>query len=68
MSFSFNNEVLDCVLGPAKGEGNKMAQWAMKCNVNLLPYQTMRPLNVEELNSKAKIRSYKLFDSLIERR
>eukprot|EP00957_Ditylum_brightwellii_P086440 6576575-Ditylum_brightwellii.AAC.1 len=27
MSFPFNKEMLGCILGPAKGEGNEMAQW-----------------------------------------
>eukprot|EP00957_Ditylum_brightwellii_P195210 14872522-Ditylum_brightwellii.AAC.1 len=30
-------EVLGHVLGPAKGEGSKMAQWAMKGNGNVAP-------------------------------
>ena len=33
----FNKEVIGCVLGPTKGEGNKMAQWILKANVNVLP-------------------------------
>eukprot|EP00957_Ditylum_brightwellii_P048300 3665646-Ditylum_brightwellii.AAC.1 len=68
MSSPFNEEILDCILGPAKGKGNKMAQWTMKNNGNVMPNQTLRLLNVEELNSEAKIRSCNLFDSMIERR
>eukprot|EP00957_Ditylum_brightwellii_P044631 3383788-Ditylum_brightwellii.AAC.2 len=45
-----------------------MAQWVMKGNCNVGPRQTLRLLKVEELNSKTKIRSCNLFDSLIERR
>eukprot|EP00957_Ditylum_brightwellii_P139880 10659441-Ditylum_brightwellii.AAC.1 len=68
MSLPFNKEVLDCILRPANSEGNKMAQWVIKGNGNVVPCQTMRPLNVAELNSETKIRSHKLFDSMIERR
>eukprot|EP00957_Ditylum_brightwellii_P000709 55653-Ditylum_brightwellii.AAC.1 len=57
MSFHFNKEILDHVLGPAKGEGNE-----------IVPRQTLRSLKIEELNSKTEIRSRNLFDSLIEMR
>eukprot|EP00957_Ditylum_brightwellii_P061897 4697176-Ditylum_brightwellii.AAC.1 len=30
MSFPFSKEILGCVLGHTKGEGNEMAQWVMK--------------------------------------
>eukprot|EP00957_Ditylum_brightwellii_P201323 15325094-Ditylum_brightwellii.AAC.1 len=30
-------DILSCILGPAKGEGNKMAQWVMKGNDNGVP-------------------------------
>eukprot|EP00957_Ditylum_brightwellii_P150818 11484160-Ditylum_brightwellii.AAC.1 len=68
MSFPFNKEILGCVLGPVKGEGNKIAQWVMKGNDNVVPRQTLRLLKGEELNSKTEIRSRNLFNSLIERR
>eukprot|EP00957_Ditylum_brightwellii_P002589 198914-Ditylum_brightwellii.AAC.1 len=68
MSFPFNKEILGHILGPAKSEGNKMVQWVMKGNGNVMPYQTLRLLNVEGLNSETQIRSCKLFDSLIERK
>ena len=35
--FRFNQEVLGRVLGPAKGSGNKMAQWILKSNSNVVP-------------------------------
>eukprot|EP00957_Ditylum_brightwellii_P084486 6424518-Ditylum_brightwellii.AAC.1 len=56
MSFLFNNKILGCTLGPAKGEGNEMAQWVLKGNDNVVPRQTLRLLKVEELNSKTEIR------------
>ena len=33
----FNREVLGRVLGPAKGEGNEMAQWTLKVNGKFVP-------------------------------
>eukprot|EP00957_Ditylum_brightwellii_P141006 10742407-Ditylum_brightwellii.AAC.1 len=38
MSFLFNKEILGCVLEPAKGEGNEMAQWVMKGNGDIVPH------------------------------
>ena len=49
--FPFNKEVLGRVLGPARGEGNAMAQWILKANGNVVPRQTMRPNNTAERNS-----------------
>ena len=46
--FPFNREVLGRVLGPAKGEGNEMAQWILKANGNVVPRRTVRPLNTAE--------------------
>eukprot|EP00957_Ditylum_brightwellii_P028615 2162216-Ditylum_brightwellii.AAC.1 len=40
----------------------------MKGNGNAVPCQTLRLLKDEKLRSKTEIRSYNLFDSLIERR
>eukprot|EP00957_Ditylum_brightwellii_P199837 15234212-Ditylum_brightwellii.AAC.1 len=40
----------------------------MKDNGNIVPCQTLRLLNVEELNSKTEIISCNLFGSLVERR
>eukprot|EP00957_Ditylum_brightwellii_P050554 3833907-Ditylum_brightwellii.AAC.1 len=68
MSFPFNREILGCALGPAKCEGNEMAQWVMRGNGNVVPRQTLKLLKLEELNSKTEIRSRNLFDSFIERR
>ncbi len=34
--FPCNKEVLGRVLGPAKGEGNEMAQWILKANGNVV--------------------------------
>ena len=30
--FLLQREILGCILGPAKGEGNEMAQWISCCN------------------------------------
>ena len=42
--FPFNREILGRVLGPAKGEGNEMAQWVLKANGKVVPRRTARPL------------------------
>eukprot|EP00957_Ditylum_brightwellii_P134889 10284147-Ditylum_brightwellii.AAC.1 len=62
MSFSFDKEILGCILGPAKGQGNEMVQWVMKGNDNVVSCQTLRSLKVGELNSKTEIRSRNLFN------
>ena len=66
--FPFNREILGRVLGPAKGEGNEMAQWVLKANGNVVPRRTVRPLNTEELNSETEKRKRTIFDQCIERR
>eukprot|EP00957_Ditylum_brightwellii_P062687 4757819-Ditylum_brightwellii.AAC.1 len=62
MSLPFNIEILGCILGPAKGEGNEMVQWVLKGNGNVMPCKTLMLLKVEELNSKTEIRSRNLLD------
>jgi hypothetical protein len=66
--FPFNKEVLGRVLGPAKGEGNDMAQWILKANGNVVPRRTLRPLNTAELHSNTEAKKRKIFDALIEGR
>jgi hypothetical protein len=66
--FPFNREVLGRVLGPAKGEGNEMAQWILKANGNVVPRRSSRPLKVDELHSATEIKKRAIFDGLIERR
>jgi hypothetical protein len=66
--FPFNREVLGRVLGPARGEGNEMAQWVLKSNGNVVPRRTLRPLKPEEMRSDTEQAKRKLFDELIERR
>jgi hypothetical protein len=39
--FPFNREVLGRVLGPARGEGNEMAQWVLKANGNVVPRRSL---------------------------
>ena len=36
--FPFPREVLGQCLGPAKGEGNEMAQWCLKANGQVVPH------------------------------
>jgi hypothetical protein len=66
--FPFNREVLGRVLGPAKGEGNDMAQWILKANGNVVPRRTLRPLNTAELHSVTEAKKRQVYDVLIEGR
>jgi hypothetical protein len=66
--FPFNKEVLGRVLGPARGEGNEMAQWILKANGNVVPRRSPRPLTVAELNSETEQKKRSIFDTLIEKR
>ena len=61
-------EVLGRVLGPAKGEGNEMAQWVLKANGNVVPRRTVRPLKASEISSETEQAKRKIFDDLIKTR
>jgi hypothetical protein len=61
-------EILGRTLGPAKGEGNKMAQWCLKANDNVMPRRTVRPLTHDELASKTEKRKRETFTKLIKSR
>lgn len=65
-NFPFNREVLGRILGPAKGEGNEMAQWVLKANGKVVPRRTTRPLNTAEIHSPMEAKKRKVFDALIE--
>lgn len=67
-AFPFNKEVLGRVLGPARGEGNEMAQWILKANGNVVPRRSHRPLQTSELHSPSEEKKRRIFDALIERR
>jgi hypothetical protein len=56
------------VLGPAKGEGNEMAQWILKANGQVVPGRSSRPLKVDEIHSVTEIKKREIFDGLIKRR
>lgn len=67
-NFPEGTEALGRVLGPAKGEGNEMAQWILKPNGKVVPRRTVRPLEPDEWNSETEKRKRKIFDELIEKR
>ena len=67
-SFPLPREVLGRALGPAKGEGNEMAQWILKANGHVVPRRTVRPLTRDEVNLESEQRKRKIFDELIEKR
>jgi hypothetical protein len=66
--YPFNREILGRVLGPAKGEGNEMAQWILKENGNVVPRRSQQPLKVDEFHSSTEMKKREIFDGLIERR
>ncbi len=58
-SFTFQKEQLGRCLGPAKIEGNKMAQWVLKDNGKVVPRKSIRHLPATEFailndNEKSK--------------
>jgi hypothetical protein len=67
-AYPHNKEVLGRILGPARGEGNEMAQWVLKANGNVVPRRTHRPLRVAEIHSPSEEKKRQVFDALIERR
>ena len=66
--FPHNQEVLGRILGPAKGEGNEMAQWVLKANGNVVPRRSTRPLQESEIHSASEQSKRSAFNALIERR
>jgi hypothetical protein len=48
-SFPYQKECLGQCLGPAKNEGNVMAQWILKANGQVVPRRTLRRLLPAEL-------------------
>ena len=57
--------MLGRVLGPAKGDGNEMAQWILKSNGRVIPRRTCHPLNIAEKNSETEKAKQSVFDMLI---
>jgi hypothetical protein len=58
-AFPNQQEGLGRVLGPARGEGNKMCQWVLKGNGKVVPRRSNRPLNPSVIHSEVEhLRSY----------
>jgi hypothetical protein len=53
------------VLGPAKGEGNVMAQWLLQANGYVIPRCTCRPLKTSEIHSEVEKKKRQIFNELI---
>jgi hypothetical protein len=66
--FPFNKEVLGRVLGPARTEGNEMAQWILKSNGEVVPQRSHRPLKTEEIHSETEKAKRTICNDLIEKR
>ncbi len=54
-SFPYQKEQLGRCLGPAKNEGNAMAQWILKENAKVVPRRTLRRLTPAELSPSNKV-------------
>ena len=67
-AFPHNQEVLGRVLGPARGEGNEMAQWILQANGRQILRRLLHPLTVAERPSASEKTKRKVFDALFERR
>ena len=52
-------------MGPAVNSGNEMAQWILKCNGQVIPRRTARPLTEEEIHSPIEKRKRNVFDNAI---
>jgi hypothetical protein len=66
-SFPYQKERLGRCLGPAKNEGNAMAQWILKENGKVVPRRTLRRLTPAELSPSNEVESEKrsLFNAAI---
>ena len=66
-SYPHMKEYLGRCLGPAKNEGNKMAQWILKPNGQVVPRRSLRHLTAAELAPSNEIEARKRaqFDSCI---
>ena len=69
-AFPYQKECLGRCLGPAKNEGNVMAQWILKQNGKVAPCPTLRCLSSAELSLTNKVEYEKRvqFDTAIQGR
>ena len=65
--YPFQKECLGHCLGPARNEGNVMAQWILKENGKVVPWRTLCRLTSNELapSNKVEIDKHSNFTSLI---
>ena len=58
------------ILGPARKEGNEIAQWCMKSNGQVVPRCTVKRINAEQLapSNAVEIAKRAAFDADIKRR
>jgi hypothetical protein len=61
MSFLYQRERLGICLGPAKNEGNEMAQWILKENGKVVPHRTLHCLTPAELSPSKEVEMEKHF-------
>ena len=66
--FPFGKEVLVRVLGLSKGESDKMTQWVLKSNSEIMTRKTLRHLQFAELHLLTELKKRELFDVLVKKR
>ena len=66
--FPNDKERLGRCLGPARGEGNEMAQWILTSKATVVPRRTVRSLTTAELHSSKEKHVRAIFDAVIEKR
>ena len=64
----FPAHVLGICLGPANNEGNKMTQWVLNQNGQIVPRRTMQRLTPEEWARKIEIKKRSEFNDSINAR
>ena len=66
--YPYQQECLGRCLGPAKNEGNEMAQWILKFNGKIVPRRSVRRLTPGELalSNETEVRKRQQFDENIQ--
>ena len=59
-------EFLGSCLGPDKNEGNKMSQWVLNINGQVVPPISLRKIRPDELANESEIGKRAAFDALIK--
>ena len=67
-AFPLSSHIHGRCLGPANNEGNKMAQWVLKLNGDIVPRRTMHKLTADEIVRESEVNKCAGFDAEIKQR